>query len=81
LTNVAAHENIERSLARDRWSLTEREIEIIDHAAKGLTADETGMLMFLSTPTVKWHRRNATGKLRARNLTHAVSLAHQLGII
>jgi DNA-binding CsgD family transcriptional regulator len=57
------------------------ELETLADAAVGLTAEESGRLRHRSTETVKSHRKNAIAKLFARNTTHAVHLAHRLGLL
>jgi DNA-binding CsgD family transcriptional regulator len=50
-------------------------------AAVGLTAEESGRLRHRSIETVKSQRKKAIAKLFARNTTHAVHLAHRLGLL
>jgi DNA-binding CsgD family transcriptional regulator len=57
------------------------ELETLADAAVGLTAEESGRLRHRSTEAVKSQRRNAIAKLFARNTTHAVHLAHRLGLL
>lgn len=54
--------------------LTPREIEIVELAMEGCSAPQTARRLFLSTGTVKTHRQNILGKLRAANMTHAVAI-------
>lgn len=61
--------------------LAPSELETLADAAVGLTAEESGRLRNRSTETVKSQRKNAIAKLFARNTTHAVHLAHRLGLI
>jgi RNA polymerase sigma factor (sigma-70 family) len=57
-------------------SISEREREILFGAAEGESARETAARLGRSIETVKTHRRHIIGKLDARNMTHAVHLAH-----
>jgi RNA polymerase sigma factor (sigma-70 family) len=57
-------------------SISEREREILSGAAQGESAQQTATRLNRSTETVKNHRRNIIAKLEARNMTHAVHLAH-----
>jgi DNA-binding NarL/FixJ family response regulator len=61
--------------------LTEREIEVLRHLAKGLTTAQTGAELFISENTVKTHVRHILAKLEVSNRAEAVAKATQLGII
>jgi DNA-binding CsgD family transcriptional regulator len=53
--------------------LTNRELEILEGAAQGETAQETAARLHLAAETIRRHRTTARRKLRAKNLTHAVA--------
>jgi DNA-binding NarL/FixJ family response regulator len=62
--------------------LSDREREILDLLAEGLTGEEAADRLHLSPETVRTHVRNAMSKLGARTRVHAVALAiraRQLG--
>ena len=61
--------------------LSEREIEILQLIAEGLTNQEIATRLYLSLNTVKVHTRNIYGKLGVNNRTQAVSRARTLGIL
>lgn len=61
--------------------LTDRELDVLAGAAKGDSAPATGERLYLSGETVKGYRKNATAKLAALNLTHAVAIAIGMGYI
>jgi LuxR family maltose regulon positive regulatory protein len=61
--------------------LTEREIQILQLIAAGLTNPEVATRLFLSLHTVKTHTRNIYGKLDVHNRTQAVAKAKGLGIL
>jgi RNA polymerase sigma factor (sigma-70 family) len=61
--------------------LSERECEVLAATADGLTAKEIGDRLIISAATVEDHRRNATAKLSARNITHAVAVAYEKGLL
>ena len=46
----------------------------IEHAAQGMTSKESAQVLGKSYRTVEVHRFNATKKLNARNMPHAVAL-------
>ncbi|NJN54686.1 MAG: LuxR family transcriptional regulator, partial [Anaerolineae bacterium] len=61
--------------------LSEREIEVLQLIAEGLTNQEIANRLYLSLHTVKVHARNIYGKLGVKNRTQAVAKARALGII
>ena len=61
--------------------LSEREIEVLDLIAKGLTNQVIADRLVLSLHTVKAHTRNIYGKLDVHNRTQAVDRARTLGIL
>jgi LuxR family maltose regulon positive regulatory protein len=67
----------------DGWvePLTEREAEILQHIAKGLTNREIGNRLYLSANTIKAHARTIYSKLEVNNRTQAVNRARSLGLI
>jgi LuxR family maltose regulon positive regulatory protein len=61
--------------------LSERELEVLQLIAEGLTNPEIASRLFLSLNTVKVHTRNIYGKLGIHNRTQAVARARVLGIL
>jgi LuxR family maltose regulon positive regulatory protein len=61
--------------------LTERELEVLQLIAEGLSNKEIARQLVLSLPTVKWHTSNIYGKLSVKNRTQAVAKARALGIL
>jgi len=61
--------------------LSEREIEILQLIAEGLTNENIGSKLYLSLNTVKAHTRNIYGKLGVNSRTQAVAKARALGLI
>lgn len=61
--------------------LSEREIEVLQLIAEGLTNQEVANRLYLSLHTVKVHARNIYGKLGVKNRTQAVAKARALGIL
>lgn len=71
-----------RSLTGDLVeSLTERELEVLQLIASGLSNQEIADRLVLAKSTVKKHIENIFGKLFVNNRTHAVSRAQELGLI
>ena len=61
--------------------LSERELEVLQLIAAGLTNPEIAARLYLALNTVKAHTRNIYGKLGVNNRTQAVSRARALGVL
>jgi DNA-binding CsgD family transcriptional regulator len=61
--------------------LSPPELEVLHAAAEGLSAGETAAMLVKSKHTIVTQRRALQAKLGARNLPHAVALAHQRRLI
>ncbi len=61
--------------------LSDRELEVLDCLADGMTTTQIGSQLFISENTVKTHIRHILEKLDASNRTEAVSKAIQMGLI
>ena len=61
--------------------LSERELEVLQLIAEGLTNQEIGSRLYLSPNTVKVHAHNIYGKLGVNNRTQAGARANALGIL
>jgi len=61
--------------------LTEREKEVLQLLAAGLTNKEIGAKLDIAENTVKNHLKNILGKLHLQNRVQAAALAIQQGIL
>ena len=61
--------------------LSQRELEVLQLIAQGLSNREIGERLFLALDTVKGHNRRIFGKLLVRRRTEAVAKARSLGIL
>ncbi|HET6444741.1 MAG TPA: LuxR C-terminal-related transcriptional regulator [candidate division Zixibacteria bacterium] len=61
--------------------LSDREIEVLQLIAEGLTNQEIASRLFLSLNTVKVHTRNINGKLGVHNRMQAAAIGRALGIL
>jgi LuxR family maltose regulon positive regulatory protein len=61
--------------------LSEREFEVLQLIAEGLTNQEIATRLFLSLNTVKTHTRNIYGKLNVHRRTQAIARSQELGLL
>ncbi|MBB5057104.1 DNA-binding CsgD family transcriptional regulator [Granulicella aggregans] len=66
---------------RERLGITRRELEILEHVARGLSNREIGEALFVSENTVKTHCSRVFDKLGARRRTEAVQRSKELGLL
>ncbi len=61
--------------------LSDRELEVLQLIAQGLSNREISERLFLALITVKGHNRNIFRKLQVRRRTEAVARARELGLL
>ena len=61
--------------------LSQRELEVLQLIAQGLTNNEIGKRLFLALDTVKGHNRRIYDKLQVQRRTEAVARARELGLL
>jgi LuxR family maltose regulon positive regulatory protein len=61
--------------------LSEREIEVLQLVARGLSNREIGEQLYLALDTVKGHNRRIFGKLGVQHRTEAVARAREMNLI
>lgn len=64
-----------------KYQLTKREIDIIQHIAKGLTTKQIADVLSLSEFTVNAHRRNIARKLHLDTAIGVINFAREQGLI
>ncbi|GAO79324.1 MULTISPECIES: helix-turn-helix transcriptional regulator [unclassified Sphingopyxis] len=62
-------------------TLTRREVQCLRWAAAGKTDGEIGIILSLSVSTVRFHLRNAAGKLGATGRAQSIQIAAGLGFV
>jgi DNA-binding NarL/FixJ family response regulator len=78
MQKAAAHQDLLPPLIED---LTDRELEVLTFAARGLTNKQIGKALFISARTVQGHMYNIYRKLYVTTRTEAVTTALNRGII
>jgi len=61
--------------------LSQRELEILQLIAQGLSNREIGERLFLALDTIKGHNRKIFGKLQVQSRTEAIARARELGLL
>jgi LuxR family maltose regulon positive regulatory protein len=61
--------------------LSERELELLQLMATGMSNRDIADKLFLTVGTVKWHLNNIYSKLDVRNRTQAVARARALKLL
>ncbi len=61
------------SAARQRYSLTEREGELLEHILRGSSSAEIGRALSISLATVEWHTKRLLFKTDSQNRTQMAS--------
>ena len=61
--------------------LSQRELEVLQLIAQGLSNDEISKRLFLALDTVKGHNRKIFDKLQVQRRTEAVARARELGLL
>jgi len=61
--------------------LSQRELEVLQLIAQGLSNHEIGERLFLALDTVKGHNRNIYSKLQVQRRTEAIARARELGLL
>jgi len=79
--NDSAQNNTKNEAANKLDPLTEREREVLQLVAKGLSNKEIAQKLHLTTGTVKVHVSHILGKLNVSRRTEAAVLAVQMGLI
>lgn len=62
-------------------ALSERELEILQLMATGMSNQTLAETLVLTVGTIKWHLNNIFGKLSVRSRTEAVARARELGLL
>jgi len=62
-------------------NLTDRQIEVLEHMNDGMSNKMIARALALSESTIKAHIRKVFSVLQAKNRSHAISIATQMGIL
>ena len=72
---------IETPKAKMPEPLSQRELEVLQLVAQGLSNHEIGERLFLALDTVKGHNRSIYAKLQVQRRTEAIARARELGLL
>jgi LuxR family maltose regulon positive regulatory protein len=61
--------------------LSERELEVLELVAQGLSNRQIAERLFITVGTVKSHAHNIYGKLAVQRRTEAIARARELGLV
>jgi two-component system NarL family response regulator len=78
LTSADMHARRERS--RDTSGLTDRQIEVLQLVAEGLTYREVGERLSLSERTIRFHMTEIISRLHLQNRSQVLAYAGKLGL-
>jgi DNA-binding NarL/FixJ family response regulator len=81
LAPAVASRLMDRLRAPEQDALSAREIEILEHVARGRTNKEIAATLFISEATVKTHLLHIFAKLDVQDRTRAVTVALDRGIL
>ena len=81
LTPAVASRLMDRLRAPRQEALSAREIEILEHVARGRTNKEIAAALFISEATVKTHLLHIFAKLDVQDRTQAVTVALDRGVL
>jgi len=81
LAQARAAAKTRRSTQANPFGLTNRELEILRLLAEGHTNAQLARKLFVATKTIDHHVSAILGKLQARSRAHAVTVAHELGLM
>ena len=76
--NLVAHS---LGSTRQNEHLTDREVDVIKHVAKGLSTKQIAVAMYISESTIKFHLQNASRKLGAHRRAEIVHRASAAGLL
>jgi DNA-binding CsgD family transcriptional regulator len=65
----------------EKYGISPREFEVLEHMAGGLSNKEIGQALFISESTVKTHVSQLLAKLDAKRRSQAIAKAREVGII
>jgi len=81
ITEFATRPEIRRARPPELDTLTEREHEVLELVAQGLSNDEIAQRLFISPTTAKTHVSHVMMKLAARDRAQLVVIAYESGVV
>ncbi|MBK8504502.1 MAG: response regulator transcription factor [Saprospiraceae bacterium] len=81
MQKVASPSQVKKTTHNTRILVTSREREILEMISLGFSSDEIANDLFLSSETVRTHRKSLLQKLRARNTAQLIRIAFEIGAL
>ena len=81
ITEFATRPEVRRARPPELDTLTEREHEVLELVAQGLSNDEIAQRLFISPTTAKTHVSHVMMKLAARDRAQLVVIAYESGVV
>jgi DNA-binding CsgD family transcriptional regulator len=75
------HSTAKDHKATSEYTLTPREVEVLEWIKDGKTTWEIGIILNRSERVIKYHVKNIMHKLNAQNRTHSVAIAMRAGLL
>ena len=71
----------EYQLKYEETGLNRREYQVLNYISFGHTSDEIARLLYISTNTVKVHRKKLFNKMQAKNVAQLVRLGFEQNLL
>jgi DNA-binding NarL/FixJ family response regulator len=81
MQNLAINPPGKSTVDNTRILVTSREREILEKISLGLSSDEIANDLFLSSETIRTHRKSLLQKLKARNTAQLIRIAFEVGAL
>jgi DNA-binding NarL/FixJ family response regulator len=81
ITQILTKALLPKNTVKQRFKLSKRELEVLEHISKGLSSSEIGEKMHISKRTVETHKQNMFKKASVKTSAALVKIASDNGLI